>query len=70
MGIDGWMHVLNDVTFHHPLRSIKVDIKAVLVVTQNIAHDFMKYRISNSRFSKFKIILNNIILAPVLLFFA
>tara|TARA_B100000900_G_C20590122_1_gene721253 strand:+ start:1776 stop:2531 length:756 start_codon:yes stop_codon:yes gene_type:complete len=71
MGKDGWMHVLNDVTFHHPIRSIKADIKESFdCYPKNIAHDFMKYRISNSRFSKFKIILNNIIFAPVLIFFA
>ena len=71
MGKDGWMHVLNDVTFHHSIRSIKADIKESFdCYPKNIAHDFMKYRISNSRFSKFKIILNNVIFAPVLIFFA
>jgi len=50
---DGWIHILNDVTFHHPRKLIKTEIVNAFGNTpDDISLKFMAYRISNSKFKK------------------
>jgi SAM-dependent methyltransferase len=55
MKVNGWMYILNDVTFHHTRRQIKSDIVNTFnTLPISIVDEFMLYRLRNSRLSKFQ----------------
>jgi len=50
MGIDGWMNILNDVTFHHKVNKINSDIFNIFHgYPEDIIEEFLEYRISLGR---------------------
>lgn len=71
MKVDGWMDILNNVTFHHSIKQIDSEMtEAFKNVPEHIPEKFMRYRVLHSRFKKIHPYLNNIFLRLILLFFA
>lgn len=68
---DGWMSILNDVTFHHLPKQINSDIfEAFGNLPDDISINFMNYRIVNSKLKKIRPFINNPVSKLILLFFA
>jgi SAM-dependent methyltransferase len=69
MGVDGWMHVLNNVTFHHyPKNFHQMILKVFQTKPDDIMSDYLSYRIDNSKYSRFKFLLEFFLTKKIIMF--